>query len=432
VLQIVRDRGALSRTDLAKISGLSKPTVKEVVESLLDAGYLMEKAPSETEQAKKPGRRPRLVEFRSDLGHVVGIDIGANKILAAVADLTGQVLAMERRPTSSTIAENVLSETRNAVALVLRTARITQNSVVAAAVGTPGAVDAVTGAIRLAPQLPGWSEIDLHGALRNDLVCPIFVDNEVRLAVLAERWHGSARASDEALLVHVGYGIGAGILIGGEIYRGSSGAAGEIGSLSISDAPPPGAGLGQFEFEAGGMAYARVGKEAAKAPDAAILCDLVAGDRDRIDAAVIFEASRLGCPAASRVLHTLIDRLARGVASAVMLLDPGLVVIGGGVSRAGNALLHPLQESIAALVPNSPPIVLSTLGEEAVALGAIHLALEEADRRLLGIGPDGAVLTPGTLFDQGVAQWQSHPSLNMASLTSSPSVTKRLAKPPVL
>jgi predicted NBD/HSP70 family sugar kinase len=378
--------------------------VNEVVEHLLNAGYLSER-PTETGQTNKPGRRPRLFEFRTEIGYVLGVDIGANKTLAAVADLGGNVLSIQRRATTPTSAEEILARTRALVADVLREGRVRHTSLVAAAVGTPGVVDTLTGRIRLAPQLPGWDGLDLRAAMQAELSCPVLVDNEVRLAVLAERWRGAARNSAETLLVHVGFGIGAGILIGGEIYRGATSAAGEIGSLLISEKALPAAGLGQFEFEAGGMAYERLGREAALEPDAQILRELVSDDVSGIDASVIFEAAHMGCPAARRVLDTLIGRLARGVASAVMLLDPALVVIGGGISRAGRRLLDPLETSIRSLIPTPPPIVLSTLGDEAVALGALRLALEEADQRLLNLTPTSGLSSVRTPLEQGAAPW---------------------------
>ena len=359
VLHAVREDGPASRADIARATGLSKPTVNAAVEALLEQGYLTEDGEP---VVGRPGRRPRLLRFAAEAGHVLGVDIGANKVLAVVADLAGTVLATERRPSEPAAVLDLVEEAAGAA---LAAAGVT--SLEAAGVGTPGVVDPATGRVTLAPQLPGWEGIELGARLEPVLGCPVLVDNEVRLSLLAERWRGAAQEIDDAFYVQIGIGIGGGVLFGGEVYRGAGGAAGEIGYLPLFDEEEGRDGLGPFEHAAGGSAFVRLAQRAGL---------------DAADAEAVFAAAAAGDGSATQVLDTLLDRLARGIAAAIVVLDPETVIVGGGVSRAGEQLRGPLEERIRRLVPVPPRVILSQLGDEAVALGGVRLALQQVEQRL--------------------------------------------------
>ena len=381
VLATVRGAGSLSRADICRATGLSKPTVNQVVELLLRAGYVTESVGDGV--SGRPGRRARLVAFRADMGHVLGVDIGANKVLVLAADLNGAVVATERRRVGGAEdAESVLREVRRAVRSVLASARLRRDRLKAVGVGTPGVVDPVTGSVSLAPQLPGWEGIKLAGRLRSAFPCPVLVDNEVHLSVLAERWRGAAQGVDDAVYLQLGVGIGAGILIRGELYRGAAGAAGEIGYLPLPNGDHPIDGLGAFEHAAGGSAFARLGRAAARRSEGEVLRRLAGGDPDAVDAEIVFAAAADGDPTAAEIVDELVGRIARGIASVVAVLNPATVIVGGGMSGAGLALVERLDRLVAGLVPVPPRLVLSSLGDEAVALGAVRLAIQSVDERL--------------------------------------------------
>ena len=364
VLHAVRADGPVSRSELARATGLSKPTVNAAVELLLEQGYVSEDGEA---ASGRPGRRPRLLRFASGLGHVLGIDIGANKVLVLVADLGGEVLATERRRSEP---DALFELVEDAAAEALLAAGVGPESLKAVGVGTPGVVDPVSGRVTLAPQLPGWEGIELGARLEPSFACPVLVDNEVRLSLLAERWRGAAQEIDDAFFVQIGIGIGGGVLFGGEVYRGASGAAGEIGYLPLFD-DEPSDGLGPFEHAAGGSAFARLAQRAGLAA---------------VDAETVFAAAAAGDAVATQVLETLLDRLARGIAAAIVVLNPATVIVGGGISRAGEQLRGPLEQRIRALVPVPPRVILSQLGDEAVALGGVRLALQQVEQTLFDLG----------------------------------------------
>ena len=391
VLRAIRSHGPISRAELASTIGLSKPTVNEVVEGLLGDGTVLESEASGEERPLRPGRRARLLRFRADLGHVLGIDIGANKLLVVVADLNGDVIASERRPVQvreRADAEALLKHVQAAATRALAAAGAQRSLLRAVGVGTPGVVDPATGRLSLAPQLGGWDGLPLGRRLQRSFPCPVLVENEAHLSVLAERWRGAAQGIDDALFVQAGYGIGGGLLVGSRLYRGANGAAGEIGYLPFAEDWSPRDGLGAFEHAAGGSAYARHGRRAASSPGGRRLLELARGDFDAIDAEVVFAAAAEGNAAALKIVETLVRRLARGIAAAVVVLDPRAVIVGGGLSRAGQTLLHPLERELAELVPIPPRIVLSDLGEEAVAYGAVRLAVLNVEEHLFGIATE--------------------------------------------
>lgn len=387
VLQTVRRRGLVSRPEIAEETGLSKPTVNEIVDLLVRDGYVTETLDAGTRRPLRSGPRPRLVSFRADLGHVLGVDIGGDKILTMVADLDGEILASERRRIGlhgRHGAEALMSEVVSLAREALTSAGIRQSQLRAVGIGTPGVIDPASGRVTLAPQLAGWEGTNPAESLGRAFRCPVFAEKQLDLSILAERWRGAAQGVDDAVYVQLGIGIGAGILIGGELHRGAQGAAGEIGYLPLTDGDePPEFGFGEFEWAAGGMAFARLGRAAAQAEDSGLLRELAGGDPSAVDAETVFAAAARGDATAAEIVERLVGRIARGIATVVCVINPTTVIVGGGISRAGDALLEPLRRRLAEQVPLGPELVLSTLGDEAVGLGAVRLATQAFEDELI-------------------------------------------------
>jgi predicted NBD/HSP70 family sugar kinase len=404
ILETIRSDGPISRASLARATGLSKPTVNQVAELLLEQGFVEETAEDGAGTGpRRPGPRARLLRFRADLGHVLGIDVGADHALALVADLSGRIVATGRRDIGERPARNrVLAQLEGAARDALAAAGLTADAIRSAGVGTPGIVDPASGRISLAPQIDGWDGLDLGGHLQGTLGCPVVADNETRLSLLAECWRGAARGVADAAYVQVGIGIGGAILIGGTLHRGKSGAAGEIAyMLDVVDGDEPVAaagtdgsasvaGAGPFERAAGGRAYARFGSSAARGPGGELLRELAGGDPDAVSARTVFAAADRGDPAAAAIVARLTERLGRGVANVATVLDPDLLVLGGGIANAGAALLDPIERAVRAAVPSPPRVVLSELGDDGAALGAVRRALDHADALLFSFDPAGA------------------------------------------
>ena len=252
-------------------------------------------------------------------------------------------------------------------------------------IGTPGVVDPTLGTISLAPQIAGWDGIDLAHELGDIAGCRIVIENESHLSLMAEQWLGLAREANNVVYVQLGIGIGGAMLINGEIYRGSTGAAGEIAYLVTGDDDEdrqPESSAGSFEWFAGGQAYHRHGIRAAKTARGSLLLELAGGDADAVSAKIVFDAAAQGDPAALEITMELLGRLGRGLANIATTLNPDLVLIGGGITGAGDAMLAPIRASIAALTPHPPSVMLSTLGGDGTALGAVRRAMEVVDETI--------------------------------------------------
>jgi glucokinase len=340
------------------------------------------------ERPRSDGRRPTLYEFCADLHSVLGVDIGAEKLIIVLADLDGHVLGMRRRDTSRRRRlgpDKLLKLVRDTATELMAEHDVADGDLLAVGVGTPGVVSA-GGVVTIAPQLDGWEGLDLRARLSELFGCRVYVEREVILSLLAEQWVGVAQELDDALFVQLGVGVGAALLLNGNAYRGADGAAGEIGLM-----PLPGGrqlrlipGYGPFESVTGGAALAQQGAFAGRTANGAAMRALAGGDSTAISAAIVFEAAAAGDHAASMIANEALTILAQGIASLVCVLNPRAVILSGGMSRAGDQVLRrPLEEKVAMLVPFPPTFLTSTVGEEAVALGAIRRVTQTLEQDLI-------------------------------------------------
>jgi glucokinase len=230
------------------------------------------------------------------------------------------------------------------------------------------------GVVLGARNLRGWQRVPVREILTAGFGAPVTVDNDVNLAAVGERWHGAAAGHDDVIFVAIGTGIGAGILVGGQPHRGQHWAAGEVNALPSSYPALDGDGEAGLEDVASGPAIAR--RAAARG---------LSGNGQPLSAEDVFALAASGNVIAAAVIAEAVDALARGVAALVAALDPHVVVIGGGVSRQGDALLGPLRERVAAMVRRPAPIVRSALGVDAQLHGAAFVALRLADESLVAL-----------------------------------------------
>ena len=389
VLRAIREHSPARVADLMQATGLSRPAVTRAVAELRDAGLVADV--EETAQVSM-GRPAQWVRFRAEVGHVVGVDVGSHKVIAMVADLAGNVVASRQvtvgeRATGARLLQSV----RDTIAESLAKAGLTGEDVWAIVVGTPGIVEESSGEVLLAPGIPGLAHLPVLDDLRTLTPSPVLIENDINLAVIGERWCGAAVGSDSLVFVHWGVRIGAGIIIDGKPYRGANGAAGEIGFadvFSALDAPDPAPLLGAetssvseqgaFERMVGTQAIAELADAAdalaARNGDARVSPDAVAA---------VFAAATDGDPNALEVVDRIAARFARGLAAMLLILDPREVIIGGGLSRAGETLLAAIDRHLRPRILTSPRLVLSDLGSDAVALGAVRRALDHVEDRLL-------------------------------------------------
>ncbi|MBB5828323.1 ROK family transcriptional regulator [Micromonospora carbonacea] len=363
-LELLLEQGPLTRARLGELTGLSKVTASQLVERLEERGLVARVG----EQAGGRGPNAQLYAVRPGSAYVVGVDVGAERVVAACADITGAVVSRVEQSTRDT--DDPVGVVHNAVVQAASGAGAELSSVRRVVLGTPGLVDPASGDITFAFNLPRWHR-GLLAALREDLATPVVFENDVNLAAVAEAQSGAARENRDFVLVWVGAGVGLAIMLGGRLHHGSSGAAGEIGYLPVPGVPIPRdvsrRAKPAFQQLAGADAVLAVAREHGLPADSAA---------DAVRAAIA-----VGGP----LLDELARRLALGVASTCVVLDPPLVVLAGEVGQAGGAALaERVQHEVAAITLVRPRVVPTGLTEEPILHGALRTALDAVRDEVFG------------------------------------------------
>ncbi|WP_221355684.1 ROK family transcriptional regulator [Streptomyces beigongshangae] len=384
-LRLLQQEGPLTAGQLKQLTGLSRPSVADLVERLAAAGLIGVVGES-GEQRRGPNAR--LYGIVADRAHLAALDVRTEGVTVVVADLLGSVLAEAAVPIGGGTATAPAVE--QAVALVERTAgKAGVERLHTIGVGAPGLIDPGTGELRDSSGLPEWHR-RLVAALQERLPARVVVENETNLAALAEQREGAARDRDTFALLWFGHGIGAAVVLDGVLRRGASGGTGEIGFL-----PVPGTGGlpsatdcgGGFHSLAGAAAIAglarRHGVVAPAVPHEPHAAALVRAAVARTSAPADASVSASGSAAAAGFLDELADRVALGAASVIAVLDPGCVVLAGEVGGAGGEVLAArVRDRLARLTPLPTEVRAGTLGGGAVLRGALLTARDGAQDEL--------------------------------------------------
>lgn len=372
LLAVLRDQGPLSRTALGDRLQVSRTTIGAEVGRLTEIGLAQEKGPAES----RGGRRSTMVDLADDI-RFVGIAIGATGISVGVTDGRLDVVVTEKVP----------CEIRQGPDVVLKTAldharrlldQIGVERPMGVGVGVPGPVDFGRGISVAPPLMPGWDGYPVRDTVSRELGCPAVLDNDVNVMAVGELHAGVARHARDFLFVKIGTGIGCGVVVDGELYRGVNGCAGDIGHIQVhGDGRRCVCGnVDCLEAYAGGAALAHDATLAAEQGRSAVLAALLA-ERGQLGAEDIGTAVARGDLAAATLLRESGQRVGQVVAGLVSFFNPGMIVIGGRVSGLGHALLAEIrgtayQRSLP-LATGSLPIVLSELVDCGGVIGASRL-----------------------------------------------------------
>ncbi|MFE2728579.1 ROK family protein [Kitasatospora sp. NPDC059327] len=346
VLRSLHGARPLTLRDLAQAVGVSRNTAEDAALALVRAGLVEEFVPRTDE--RPVGRPAKWYRFRDDHGYVVGVDLAVHEVNVLVTDLAGTERSRHtRRLDPGATADSRVSTARAAIGSAIHEAGVPDTRILAVGAATSGIVDG-DGRVARSDRLPQTRGHRLADGLAVFPGVPVLVGNDARLATRAERWRGTGRESDNFVNIVAGRHITAGIVLGGRVLQGVHGAAGEIGVL----------------------------------PEARwrSALDAMAGWPD--DRETTVRAAAAGNAEARARVHELAGHLATGIAAIVLTVDPECVILSGGLSRAGHTLLDPLQQHLDAKTLFPVPIRLSTLGHDAVALGAVRIALDSVEQDL--------------------------------------------------
>lgn len=341
-IRTLRDEPPQTLTELARRIGLSRASTEDVVRELVEQGWVTEVEPA----AGGVGRPARRYRFNAGAGLLLGVDVGGHKVLALVTDLDGTVLHSRRVEVTPDLGRRErLAAVDRVITGVLRAAGPVTDRLWGTGVATTGWVDGA-GRVMLSDALPEWTGVDLAAHVSRLVPGRVLVENDSKLAALAETWRGVARYASDLVFILSGWRTGAGLIIGGRLHRGFARGAGELGALPA-------------------VGWKRAPDHLAAWPSGSdIFAAARAGDRDALAA-----------------VGRYVEDLALGVSALVLTLDPELVVLGGGFSRSADVLIDPLRRELDRWCLRTPEIRVSTLADEGVALGAAKLALDSAEDR---------------------------------------------------
>ncbi|MFD5632231.1 ROK family transcriptional regulator [Streptomyces sp. NPDC127072] len=403
-LRLMQREGPLTAGQLKQLTGLSRPTVADLVERLTAAGLITVTGES---GSRRRGPNARLYGIVADRAHLAALDVRTEGVAVVVSDLLGAELARASVPIADDAGTGPAVE--QAVALVERTAKEAgAERLHTVGIGAPGLIDPATGELRDSSGLPAWHR-RFVAALQERLPdARVLVENETNLAALAEQREGAARDRDTFVLLWLGHGAGAAVVLDGVLRRGASGGTGEIGFLPVpgtTKLPSATDCEGGFHSLAGSAAIARLAAQhgvaaegAPHEPHAAALVREavraeavrrgVGAEPARVDGAGVSREEQEGVEAdgggrPSQFLDALADRVAIGAASVVAVLDPGCVVLGGEIGQAGgDALAARVGERLGRMSPLPVEMRASLLGGSAVLRGALLTAREGAQDEL--------------------------------------------------
>ncbi|MEU5819781.1 ROK family transcriptional regulator [Streptomyces sp. NPDC047803] len=376
-LDLLLEHGPLSRTRIGKLTGLSKPTASQLLARLEAAGLVVATGTA----AGRPGPNAQLYAVNAAAAHVAGLDVNAHRIVAAVADVTGETVGEFELRTPGRRADSVVRQVTEALDGAVADAGLTRAGLHRVVIGTPGAFDPNTGRLRYASHLPGWHSPALLDELAAVLPMPVEYENDVNLVAVAEQRRGAARGHDDFVLLWNEEGLGAALVINGRLHRGFTGGAGEVGFLPVPGAPlvrqVTKANAGGFQELAGAQVLARLARELGigDAPGPGTHQEVAAELVGRAAEAVERGEEGEGGPYAA-LLDRFATGLATGLASMVAVLDPEIVVLSGELfSRGGEPLRARVAAELAELAASRPRLLAGDVTHRPVLRGALESAL---------------------------------------------------------
>jgi N-acetylglucosamine repressor len=369
VLNIVRTYGPVARAEIARRSGLSPATITGISAELIEEGLIFEKETGDS----SGGRRPILLALNPFGGYVIGIKLTEHNMIGALTDLKTNVLIKKTRQLGERSVDAIVESLAELVLNMLQKAALPKKKLLGVGVGLAGIVDFERGLLRQSPFL-GWKDVPLRDLLQERLRVPVYIDNDVNTLTQAEKWFGSGQGIDNFLTITIGRGVGMGIVVNGQFYRGFRGGAGEFGHIVIDDDGP--------QCECGNR-----GCLESYLSDPAILREAQAAYQEGVLPAavenieVLVHYAQQGNPAAIEIFQRAGSVLGKGVANLINIFNPQRIIIGGEGVKMWDFLLEATQTAIDCHVmpglQGDTEIQVEPWGDDAWARGAASLVLRE-------------------------------------------------------
>ncbi|MCR4430919.1 MAG: ROK family transcriptional regulator [Tepidanaerobacteraceae bacterium] len=375
VINIIRQRGPISRVDIARLTGLTQPTVTNITNKLMESNLIMEYMMGES----SGGRRPVLLKINPDALNVIVIHISSNKFFAYLTDGDINVIKQDAVKIKNLNKEQIIDMMNEYIEKYQNEAKAQLPGI---GVVVHGPVKAREGISIFAPNI-GWKNVPIKFIVEDKFHIPTFVENDVRAMTLGEFYYGAARDVNNMVFIKVGYGVGSGIIMDGRLYRGVGDSAGEIGHTTI-DVGGPQCGCGNYgclEAMASENALVKTMVKSIKEGRDSMVIDLAGGNLEDVTPEIIYEAAANGDILASRILRQIARYLGIAVANAINTFNPELIVIGGGITRAKAFIEETMMETVKCRALEScyqdVRISFSAMGDEATLKGAADMVMAE-------------------------------------------------------
>jgi len=373
------EAGPISKARLIEALNFSRGKISAEVARLIEKGLLAEDGLAESEG----GRRSSLLIIPPSAGLVAAVDIGATSIDVALTTLGSELVAQRGEGADVGVGPlSVLDRVNNLLSQLIDEQSASPRDVVAIGVGVPGPVEQASGLLTVPPIMPGWDRFPIRDAFAGEYAAPVFVDNDVNVMALGEHWGGVAKGVADVIFVKIGTGIGSGIIVGGRLHRGAQGCAGDFGHICVDpDGPVCTCGnTGCLEAMAAAPAIVLQAERCAREGESPLLMALLQ-ERGELTMKGVGEAARRGDYCALTIIRRSGRLIGQTLASAVNVLNPSMIVIGGGVSRVGHALLAEVRSAVyqrsLPLATRNLPVVMSELDDVAGVVGASVMAARE-------------------------------------------------------
>lgn len=360
ILEILRTNSPISRSEISQRLHVSLPTVMRIIDGLIEENLVRPNGKTE----RSGGRARAMLEFNGSAYLCIGLDLGGTKLYGGVADLNGKIVYEARISHNQTQADESFEVLCEFIDKLIEVANGTGLPLLGIGLGVPGATDLTTGKVTIAPSL-GWFDFPLKTRMEARYNLPILIENDVNLAALGEFW-AQPRDVENLVLITIGTGIGAGVIVNRVLYRGSHNMAGEIGYTL-----PDRSSLGQTFSGFGALEQLASGNGIAMRARKFLNGDGIKQGLENITAEEVFAAARKGEIWANEILSETVDYLAQAIAFIHQLLDPDVIILGGGVSREADLLIQPILNRLRGSIPSLPRIEASRIGDQAAITGSI-------------------------------------------------------------
>ena len=378
VLNLIKEKGPISRADISKITKLTRSTVSNIVEYLIKKDLIKEIGLT----SSGVGRKAILLKLNSKDYYLMGVDLGTLHTTIVITNLLGRIEKRIKYPTNGhQDKDKIIEKLIAAIHNINKNFGVKWEKMAGIGVAAPGLIDK-KGTMLITPNF-GWKDTPLGEILKKEFHIPVFVDNNVNAMALAEFEFGKGRGARNFVFINVGMGIGAGVVINGKLFHGESNCTGEIGHTTVDyNGPKCSCGnKGCLEVMASGPAIAKRAIKAIKEGEKSLIYKLVNHDLNQVSAEIVSKAANQGDKLGLNIMEETGEYLGTGVANIINLFNPELVIVGGGVTQAGDLIFKPLKKavqkrafSVSAEVAKIIPV---SLGKDCTVIGAAALVLKE-------------------------------------------------------